>query len=66
MTTLEYSAPALAPGGASGVPCRGGVGSGDSCPHWMGGGAPVLVCLQRVWRLFAVQFWQESHLSVWF
>jgi len=62
--------PEVLPVDASGVPGRGGVGSGVGsgfcCLRRLGGGAPVPLHLQRVCRFFEVPFWQGRHPGVWF
>jgi len=62
----EHCALELLPVVADGMAGRGGVGSGVGCVCRLIGGAPVPVPLQCVGGFFAVPFWQERHLDVWF
>jgi len=69
LTVSEGSAPEVLPvvaGGAGGVPGGCGVGSAGRTLGWAGGGAPVSLCLQRVWGFFAVPFWHAGQPEVWF
>jgi len=71
---LRLWAPELIPVEVGSVPGRGGVvcgvgsrvGSGVCCLRLLGVGVPVPLRLQRVCRLFAVQFWQNRHPGGWF
>jgi len=63
---LEGWTPEVLPVGAGGVPCSGGVRSGVGSLRRSGGGAPVPLRLQRVCGFFAVPFWQERQLDIWF
>jgi len=62
----EHWAPEVLPDGAGGVLGSGRIGSGVGCLRRLGGGAPVHLCPQIVWRFFAVPIWQGRHPAVWF
>ena len=66
LTILERWAPEVLPVGAGGILGRGGISSGVSCLRRLGGGTPVSIYLQRVYRFFRGPFWQGRHPVVWF
>jgi hypothetical protein len=52
--------------GCCGLPGRDGVGSGVCFVRCLGGDPPVLLGVQHVWGLLAVQFLQARHSGIWF